>query len=490
MNEVLALDLIRELCCELNARRINYCHWKSNAALTKSACGENDLDFLIGRPDTQNFIEILTRLGFKYASEPFAYRMPGVQDYYGYDPGTGRLIHVHAHYQLILGHDATKNYHLPIEKAYLESVCQNGWFKVPAAEFELILLVIRLMLKHSTWDTMLLHQGKISISERGELDYLLKQVSLPGVYKILHAHLPFIGDNLFENCLNSLQEDCPSWNRALAGQKLVNCLETYARRTHFIDAGLKFWRRIAWPVQKRVFRSMGQKQLGCGGVMMAIVGGDGAGKTTLVGELCHWLSEDFEVTRFHLGKPKWSFLTILVRGILKVGRSLGLYPFIQAEIRFTHEKEKIVFPGYPYLIREVLTARDRYITYQRAQRIATNGGMVIIDRFPLRQIKFMDGPQIDWLTSNYPSNRWIRLLSRLEKHYYQKILLPYVLIILLVDPEVAVQRKTDETGESVRARSSEIWDQDWRETTAYLINANNSKEKVLTEVKSLVWSLL
>ena len=102
-------------------------------------------------------------------------------DFYGYDRGANHLIHVHAHYQLIFGHDATKNHHIPIEEPYLASACQNGLFKVPSAEFELILLVIRLILKHSTWDTLLLHQGKLSITEQRELGFLLERASEPKV---------------------------------------------------------------------------------------------------------------------------------------------------------------------------------------------------------------------------------------------------------------------------------------------------------------------
>jgi hypothetical protein len=41
-------------------------------------------------------------------------QLPGVLDYYGYDWEAQRFVHVHAHYQLILGHGATKNYHIPI----------------------------------------------------------------------------------------------------------------------------------------------------------------------------------------------------------------------------------------------------------------------------------------------------------------------------------------------------------------------------------------
>jgi thymidylate kinase len=227
-----------------------------------------------------------------------------------------------------------------------------------------------------------------------------------------------------------------------------------------------------------------------GGLMMALIGGDGAGKTTAINDLYIWLSKEFEVVRVHMGKPRWSWTTFALRGIIKIGRSLGLYPFVRAPIQYTGDSDSIKFPGYPWTIREVCTARDRYLSYVKARRFANNGSLVICDRFPLQEIKLMDGPQIERMTRSHKANRLISYLIRQERKYYKEIRLPELLMVLKVDPKTAVQRKTEESSLSVFPRSTEIWEFDWQRTPFYIIDASRSKVEVLSELKELIWTQL
>lgn len=95
------LDLILRLGAALAAEGIDYCHWKSNLFLGQASRGETDLDLLIGRESAQKFTQVLCGLGFREALAPDCENLPGVQHYYGNDRETGRLVHVHAHFQLI-----------------------------------------------------------------------------------------------------------------------------------------------------------------------------------------------------------------------------------------------------------------------------------------------------------------------------------------------------------------------------------------------------
>ena len=129
IDEKPALDIIVKLCRTLAVEKVDYCHWKSNTFLNRSANGENDLDLLINRNHAQSFAEILYRLGFKETLIPKEDELPGVRDYYGHDQKTRRLIHVYARFQLILGHDVMINYRLPIEPVYLDSSVQKDLFR-------------------------------------------------------------------------------------------------------------------------------------------------------------------------------------------------------------------------------------------------------------------------------------------------------------------------------------------------------------------------
>jgi len=483
------LELIYTLCKTLQTEDISYCHWKSNNALDFSANGKNDLDLLVSRSEIQHFLEILYRLGFKKAECSDDQITPGIVNFYGYDGNSGQIVHVHAHYNLIMGHDDSKNYQIPVEQGYLESAEQGELFRVPAPEFELILFVIRMMLKHSTWDVILTRQGKLNKNERKELSFLQSFVNIDRLHEILHDHLPYLDQNLFDACLNSLQEGTPRFRRGVLGIRLQYAIRAFARRPKLIELTLKWRQRFVHIFRARILRRPLKKRFSRGGALIAIVGGDGAGKTTAIDELYAWLSDTFETKKTHLGKPNWSFITFMVRGFLKIGTILKLYPF-ETIMDNINEEGFYRFPGYPWFIREICTARDRVLSYTRARRFAANGGIVICDRFPLPQYINMDGPMSS-LIRNHVNDRWFfRPLSRIEMKYYRFFIPPEILIVLRADPEIAVSRKKEEDEIFVRSRSSEIWEKDWSNTPAYVIDANQTKEAVLTELKNLVWSKL
>ncbi len=482
---------MRRLCDALRAEQIAYCHWKSNASLDRSASGDSDLDLLVGWADARRFSELIRRLGFREGRQPRRQQSPGVYHAYGFDEASGKLVHLHAHHQLVLGDDMTKNYRLPLEEAYLRSAEQGPLFRIPAPEFEFVVFVLRMVLKHSTADALLTTHGSLSEGEELELAYLRGRADPERARAVIDRHLPFIGTELWDRCVACLEPGASFASRVLTAHGLERSLASQARRSPALDPFVRVWRRSRRSFDRRVRHRRGPRsRLGTGGALIALVGGDGAGKSTAVDEVHRWLSRDLDATRVHLGKPPRSVLSSLVQGLWRGGaRSVagGTSGSDRSPVILSDD-EPMTPRRFVKLIRKVLVSRDRYLAYRRARRLASNGTVVICDRFPLAEVGLMDGPATRAIPRSRERSLLIRSLARLEERYYSRITYPDILIVLRVDPEVAVRRRHGTEDEAfVRRRSEEIWRMRWDKIPAVVIDAGRPKDEVLAAVKSAIW---
>jgi len=473
-----ASPLVRELTTALEAVGVSYCHWKGNAFLDRALRGEDDLDLLVRRADADSFAATLRKLGFKEARTPSA-DVPGVSHFYGFDPQANSFVHVHAYFRLIVGHDLTENYRIPLENAFLSAAVRDDLVRVPPPELELIVFVLRKVLEHCTWDAIALRSGRLPDKGRRELDFLQARAERALVDRLLEQHVPFIDRDLFAACLHALEPQAAAWARVRAGRRLVARLAPYSRHSRVGDVSRKVWRRAVEGGGRLRSKPAPRKRLSGGGTLIAVIGADGAGKSTAVEALFEWLSKDFDATTIHLGKPPWSGLTFVVRGFLKA-RSKVPTPRRGHPVSDAGSKAAMALA--------LMTARDRHRAFSHAQRLALRGGLVICDRFPLPQLTLMDAPRIERTLG--ATGRLAAALSRLEQRHYRALTRPDVLIVLRVDPEIAVQRQPGDEPDYIRSRWSEIWEVDWEAMGFHVVDAGRSPEEVLSEIKSLVWSEL
>jgi thymidylate kinase len=229
-------------------------------------------------------------------------------------------------------------------------------------------------------------------------------------------------------------------------------------------------------------------------MLVAVVGGDGAGKSTVVEDLTGWLAKDFRTASVHLGKPPRSALSAAVKGAMTLAASVKRSPTPSGRAL----RASVAADGggsmsprnAARLAWEVLTARDRYRAYRRARRAASNGAIVVCDRFPLDQIRLMDGAVSAGMQDPARWGSLVRFLAEREQRYYARIAQPDVLVVLRVDPDVAVERRREAPEDLLRRRSEEIWAIDWSATPAIVVDAGRPKDEVLARVRAEVWSRL
>ncbi|MGI9104978.1 MAG: hypothetical protein ACR2G4_01870 [Pyrinomonadaceae bacterium] len=498
----MAIPLVVRLCEALRQEHVSYCQWKSNRKLERWLQGEGDLDLLVARSDAGNFACVLHRLGFKQARPTDDRQLPGVCDYYGFDEEARRFVHLHVHYQLVLGHDLTKNFRLPLESSYLETASRNELMPTPAAEFELILFVLRMVLKYRLTETALRSlagaKNSSGASIREEVAFLEAKSSRKKVEALLGEHLPFVGVGFFDECVHTLGGECSARRRVAVRRKLERRLGTHARRTLWSDKLVQAARLVKRSISERALRRPARKRLTAGGALVALVGGDGAGKTTAIKGLHRWLSKKFVVKRFHLGRPPRSALTLAVIVALRLRALLpGAPPDAHAATSIEGSSVRSgvhatpPFPGYLRLLRWVLASRDRRRLYARARRFATNGGVAICDRFPVERLRLMDGPNIARCVAPAARSNWlVRLLLEAEERNYAQFMEPDLLFVLRVEPEVAVKRKPSERVDHIRTRSRELWEQDWDGTRACVVDAGRPAAEVLAHLQKVVWENL
>jgi hypothetical protein len=164
--------------------------------------------------------------------------------------------------------------------------------------------------------------------------------------------------------------------------------------------------------------------------------------------------------------------------VFRIGRLLGL--------AVEQDEDRARRPAYLAALRDLCTARDRYRLYLQARRFALGGGIALCERYPVPENPTLSGPRLDAFAP-LARTRLGRWLVAAEARYYRHILAPDVLVLLRVDPETAVRRKTDEPADYVRARCQLVWDTDWSGRRVHIVDASRPLAAVLAELKTILW---
>ncbi len=497
------LDLLISLFEELDREGVRYCHWKSTGSLTRALSGQTDLDLLVDRMHAVRFREILLRNDFKVFVSDARRQYPAVEDYLGFDRRAGALVHLHVHYRMILGEQFVKNYVLPLESAFLTNTRMLHGVKVPTPELEIIVLALRSLLKYRDRDVLhdvlgLRGRGGMPASVRKEVDDLLAETTLERIKLALERDFEFISPDLvlgFLGAIHRLPIDGAALYR-LRG-RVRKALAPFQRQSRW-RAALQYYQAnfvqglpVKWLRQH--FLTDRHKRPVAGGMQLAFIGADGAGKSTSVKHIAKWLSWRVNVHMYYMGTthPSWTTRTLKslssrVHWVPRASRRL-----LGPNNRITSAAEA----GEKLLsdLRFLAEGQDRYRRYLAGQREAAQGAVVIYDRYPFPDIPVnghgMDGPRIS-VRKELPGASLSRRLARAEEQVYQRIRPPDRIVVMCVSPEVSQARKPEHRLELIQAKSRAIAQVSRDHLNVIEIDAEQPLEQVLLQIKTAIWSWL
>ncbi|HEX6292677.1 MAG TPA: hypothetical protein VFZ66_26070 [Herpetosiphonaceae bacterium] len=500
-----ALHVVSALFHDLNEERIRYCHWKSTHRLADSLAGKTDLDLLVDREDSQRFYELLHRHDFKrFISHPHR-QFPAIEDYLGFDPSTGRLIHLHIHYRLVLGEQFVKNYYLPLEQPFLEHTYLRRGVPIPVPELELIVLVLRALLKYRDRDVLrdMLRLGRSSGIPRailGECLSLLHQTNPTQIAHRLEQDASFISSDLIFHFLDTIQRTPRAgWTLYRLRSRVRRDLAPYQRYSRRRARAIYYRVMLSrqWPLDRILARLLRvpdkRKTPASGGMTIAFIGADGAGKSTIVQQIVTWLSWRMVVRSYYMGSNQPSRRTRALKQLTGLAQlvSGGCRRVFGPQSRITRLADRP--RRFLEQLRYLADGRDRYRRYLHGRRSAAQGAIVIYDRYPLDSVRLdsriVDGPRIA-ATGNGHLGAVGHGLAQAEAALYRNILPPEHLFALHVSPDVSQQRKPTHQRAAIEAKSAAIERIAQTDGDLTHIDAEQPLDEVILRVKAALWKLL
>ena len=371
-------DLIELFLNALEEANINYVHWKSNTNIDKALSGEDDLDILVDPKKKHEIYDLFKEFNIVRGYSEKDFWQNEIFHYFGMDIEKKELVHIHLHFLLEVGYDADKSVNLPIIDKYIEAKEKYKYVYIPSVEHEYVLLIIRLLLKHGFIPYSLMlptaqlklyknhkTKGVVTGSAYDEFIDLGNRVNQEKLEKVLSETFPFIGKQFFYECEKVIQENNSLRDYFKYSKRLKKVLKPYSYHTELTSFFISFYRTNQGRLNKLFGNKIKSKKIPeNGGKIFAFVGGDGAGKTSNIEKLKNILNPHFYTTIIHVGRPTQNFVGILFRIVGKLLKMVGLVDI-----------------GRSFNYLEV--AYERKKAFERALKIKSKGGIVLLDRIPL-----------------------------------------------------------------------------------------------------------
>ena len=493
-SNIQVLSLILLLLDDFERAGISHCYWKSTGRIRAALAGQTDLDLLIAQTDQHRAERLLLERGYKRFPSVAARDHPALESFIGYDEASGRLVHVHLHFRLISGQALLRDYRLPWESILLARSVWHPPFAIrvldPASAA--LLVIVRSALELQWTDPVALrHWRDVTRKFARERDLLAAQIDRETLRA--RANETFAGD-LPEKIVDGFFSRRPLQRQSRLRRRLRK--ELAANRAYnVIEARLRGWVRaalwIAGGANKWLLHAPrpSNRRAPGGGLVVAVVGVDGSGKSSVTAAIRHWLGAEVDVMPIYFGtgdgRPSlfllpFKMLVPLATRLLRVKRQGTSHGRISSRARGPAY-------GLMMMVWATVVAVEKRSKLRAANRGAGRGLVVIADRYPQDEdIEYNEAPLLSRVKR---APFWLR---RFEQRSYAlaRHLPPDLVFKLHVTAETIAQREPDMDPLVVRQRIVALRGLAFPGARVVPVDAERPLAEVIDCVKREIWSLL
>ena len=495
------LEVCKQLFQQWNNQDIRYCHWKSNEHLMEGLDGETDLDVYVYPSDKGKAEPILCECSYVECATQKGNRYPNVSEWMGFDPATGRLVHVHLHYTIITGTKFCKEYVFPIDDMVIASRILEEETQVYVIDpnLEIIILHCRIVLKAK--DKRRIH---LSESDQREIIYLKERMQADVVQNLCKQLIGKDGEALYAMIMED-DLSCERWHKVY--QISRNWLKPYRKYSQIhvlIRHYYYFFLYLFCLIANKQFNCcfINRKTFPNRRLSICLIGQDGSGKSTVTLELCKWLNWKIDAHRFYLGSGEHykSLTKWLSSKMSKTKREKNYQP--PKEKGKCGKREEAKRPkNLKSFIAAILVswnflgiARRAYKEVRRADKYMNKGGIPLFDRFPQTQFEgIYDGPKINHYCQQRGINFGIvKWMARKEQKYIEKIqsFQPCLVFKLMLSPEESIRRKPFESIEAITLKHEVTQQLLFPNSVVYTVDATQDYQQEIIFIKNQIWKAI
>ncbi len=472
---------------------VAWCGWKSPRRLPDAFAGRADLDLLIARADRHKAARILTDCGFKLAPDAPGRADAAAASFLGFDPLTGALMHVHAHFRLILGPPLSKNDRLPCEAGFLARCRElpDSGFRTLSDPDAALLLFVRAQCERSLLDPVHMRR-RVAIEEKFRQDF----VGLAPLDEeaLRRSAAEIFDDELAKEIARVIVEGDPLAPSAGLRRKVARALAPYR-----LCGGFEAPLRRAWRTTMFLFGAFNRRYLQTprlwgrqapgGGAVIAFVGVDGSGKSTATNNVRDWLGAEIDVIKIYFGTGDGapSLLLAPIKFLAEAfARVVKTRPKGASHGRISDKPPGVAY-SVLFALWAVAVALDKKHKLTVIQRGLRRGFVVVTDRYPQNEIEgFNEGPLLHRLPR---APAWLR---RFEGAIYERARKtpPDLVLKLHVGPETVARREPEMSRPLIDRRVENVKRLRFAGAKIIDIDATAPLDQVTDAVKRAVWETI